>query len=251
MENGNEEQGPNPVVFRMVWGLVALVAVGCVWVVWDAYQTQVHRNQGGIFDAEAPEAAFHRPAEKDLEHQMDAPLGEISLGLKANLKAIETAVPDRPHNPNEVRSRTIGDEFKRRRSFTISTDANGIRIPDSWAGRNHSYIGKKKGYRIVAMGASESFGWGGALRAELPGTFVDLAGGRSGQRIGPGGHFNRHGSVGEEVPAWTRAGFGHLFAASAVPGEKPGRDVCDGHEGVGGSGRGRPIGGGVACALDL
>ena len=176
MENGNEEQGPNPVVFRTVWGLVALVAVGCVWVVWDAYQTQVQRNQGGIFDAEAPEAAFHRPAEKDLEHQMDAPLGEISLGLKANLKAIETAVPDRPHNPNEVRSRTIGDEFKRRRSFTISTDADGIRIPDSWAGRNHRYIGQKKGYRIVAMGASESFGWGVPYEQSYPAHLSTLLG---------------------------------------------------------------------------
>ena len=167
MENGTEEQGPNPVVFRLVWGLVGLVAIGCVWVVWDAYQTQTQRNEAGIFDAAAPDVAF-RPAEEDPEHAMDAPLGEISLGLKANLTAVETAVPNRPHNPDEVRSRSIGDEFKRRRSFTITTDANGIRIPDGMAGRNHSYIGSKKGFRIVAMGASESFGWGVPYEKSYP-----------------------------------------------------------------------------------
>ena len=157
MNNATEEQGPNPIVFRLVWGLVAVVAVGSVWVVWDAYQDKVTQNQAGIFDAGAPDVAY-RPAEEHPDHQLDAPLGEISLGLKSNLSAVETTVPDRPHNPNEVRSRTIGDEFTRRRSFTISTDANGIRIPDNLAGKNHSYVGAKKGFRIVAMGASESFG---------------------------------------------------------------------------------------------
>ena len=49
--------GPNPVVFRLVWGAVALVAVGSVYVVWDAYQTQVEKNQAGIFDGAAQEAA--------------------------------------------------------------------------------------------------------------------------------------------------------------------------------------------------
>ena len=150
MENGTEEHGPNPIVFRLVWGLVVAVAMGSAWVVWDAYQKQVQRNEAGIFDAAAPEVAY-RPAENDLEHQMDAPLNEISLGLKSNLNAVETAVPDRPHNPNEVRSRTIGDEFKRRRSFTISTNAEGIRIPDNMAGKTHTYIGHKNGFRVVAM----------------------------------------------------------------------------------------------------
>ena len=160
MENGTEEEeGPNPIVFRLVWGLVAVVAVGSVWVVWDAYQKQVERNQAGIFDAGAPEVGF-RPAEEHPDHALDAPIGEISLGLKANLSAAETTVPDRPHNPDEVRSRTVGDGFTRRRSFTISTNTNGIRIPDSLAGQGHTYVGRKKGFRIVAMGASESFGWG-------------------------------------------------------------------------------------------
>ena len=160
MENGTEEEeGPNPIVFRLVWGLVAVVAVGSVWVVWDAYQKQVERNQAGIFDAGAPEVGF-RPAEEHPDHALDAPIGEISLGLKANLSAAETTVPDRPHNPDEVRSRTVGDGFTRRRSFTISTNTNGIRIADDMAGKGHTYVGRKNGFRIVAMGASESFGWG-------------------------------------------------------------------------------------------
>jgi len=176
MENGTEEQGPNPVVFRLVWGLVALVAIGSVWVVWDAYQKQTQRNQAGIFDADAPEAAYRPPEEDDLEHQMDAPLNEISLGLKSNLNAIETAVPDRPHNPNEVRSRTIGDEFKRRRSFTISTNAEGVRIPNNLAGRKHTYIGRKNGFRVVTMGASESFGWGVPYEQSYPAHLSSLLG---------------------------------------------------------------------------
>lgn len=168
--------GPNPVVFRLVWGAVALVAVGSVYVVWDAYQTQVEKNQAGIFDGAAQEAAFRPPPDEHPDHELDAPLGEISLGLKANLKAVETTVPDRPHNPNEVRSRKIGDEFTRRRSFTISTDANGIRIPDGKAGRNHTYVGQKKGFRVVAMGASESFGWGVPYEQSYPAHLERLLG---------------------------------------------------------------------------
>ena len=39
-------------------GLVAVVAIGSVWVVWDAYNEQVERSQAGIFDADAPEVVF-------------------------------------------------------------------------------------------------------------------------------------------------------------------------------------------------
>ena len=175
MADETEQEGPNPVVFRLVWGLVAVVAVGCVWVVWDAYQTQVERNQAGIFDAATPEVGF-RPAEEGPDHALDAPIGEISLGLKANLSAVETAVPDRPHNPDEVRSRAIGDGFTRRRSFTISTNTNGIRIADSMAGKNQSYVGNKKGVRIVAMGASESFGWGVPYEQSYPAHLANILG---------------------------------------------------------------------------
>lgn len=175
MENGTEEEeGPNPIAFRLLWGLVGLVAVGSVWVVWDAYQKQVERNQAGIFDAAAPEVGF-RPVE-DPETALDAPIGSISLGLKANLNSEETAVPNRPHNIDEVRSRTIGDGFQRRRSFTISTDTNGIRIPDSMAGKNHTYVGRKTGFRIVTMGASESFGWGVTYEQSYPAHLSSLLG---------------------------------------------------------------------------
>ena len=175
MEDGTQQQGPNPVVFRLVWGLVAVVAVGCIWVVWDAYQTQVERNQAGIFDAAAPEVGF-RPAEEGPDHQLDAPIGEISLGLKANLSAVKTAVPDRPHNPDEVRSREVGDGFTRQRTFTISTNTNGIRIPDKLAGKNQTYVGNKRGFRIVAMGASESFGWGVPYEESYPAHLATILG---------------------------------------------------------------------------
>ena len=139
MGNETKESGPNPLAFKLMWGLVALVAVGSVWVVWDAYDTQVERSQAGIFDAEAPEVGF-RPAEQGPDHEMDAPIGAISLGLKAGLSAVETAVPNRPHNIDEVRSRKIGDGFTRRRSFTISTDQDGIRIPDSLAAVSYTHL---------------------------------------------------------------------------------------------------------------
>ena len=43
MENETDEQGPNPIAFRLVWSLVFLVAIGCGWVVWGAYQEEVDR----------------------------------------------------------------------------------------------------------------------------------------------------------------------------------------------------------------
>lgn|GEM_PF-1643964 len=170
-----EEKGPNPIAFRLVWGLVVAVAIGCVWVVWSAYDEQVERSEAGIFDAEAPEVGF-RPAEQGPDHEMDAPIGAISLGLKANLAGVETTVPDRPHNIDEVRSRKIGDGFKRRRSFTISTDVDGIRIPDALAGKGHTYMGRKEGFRIVTMGASESFGWGVPYEQSYPAHLSSLLG---------------------------------------------------------------------------
>ncbi len=175
MENETKEEAPNPIAFRLVWGLVVVVAIGSAWVVWDAYQKQVQRNQAGIFDAATPEVGF-RPVEEDPETALDAPIGSISLGLKANLNSAETAVPNRPHNIDEVRSRTIGDGFKRRRSFTISTNTNGIRIPDSLAGQNHTYVGRKTGFRIVAMGASESFGWGVPYEQSYPAHLASILG---------------------------------------------------------------------------
>ena len=74
---------PQPRSVQLVWGLVVVVAIGCVWVVWDAYDEQVERSQRAS-DAEAPEAGF-RPAEQGLT-MMDAPIGAISLGLKSNLR---------------------------------------------------------------------------------------------------------------------------------------------------------------------
>ena len=175
MGNDSEAQKPNPVAFRLMWGLVVVVAIGSVWVVWDAYNEQVERSQAGIFDADAPEVGF-RPAEQGPDHEMDAPIGAISLGLKANLAGVETAVPNRPHNIDEVRSRKIGDGFTRRRSFTISTDANGIRIADDMAGKGHTYMGRKNGFRIVTMGASESFGWGVPYEQSYPAHLANLLG---------------------------------------------------------------------------
>jgi hypothetical protein len=175
MESNPENKGPSPAVFRLVWGAVIVVAIGCVAVVYNAYQAQVEHNQAGIFKP-ASHRPVIRPPERPRGHELDAPLDVLSLGLRSNLNAVVTAVPNRPHNPVEVRSRTMGDEFKRRRSFTISTDANGIRIPDSRAGKPVTYVGQKKGFRIVAMGASESFGWGVPYTQSYPAQLERLLG---------------------------------------------------------------------------
>ena len=54
MGNDSEAQKPNPVAFRLMWGLVVVVAIGSVWVVWDATMNR-WASQAGIFDADAPE----------------------------------------------------------------------------------------------------------------------------------------------------------------------------------------------------
>ena len=44
MRHETDEQKPNPMVVRLVWGLVVVVAIGCVWVVWNAYKQEVERT---------------------------------------------------------------------------------------------------------------------------------------------------------------------------------------------------------------
>ena len=61
MENKADDQGPNPIAFRLVWGLVVVVAIGCVWVVWSAYQTEVERFLRVRMGPPTPELAAALP----------------------------------------------------------------------------------------------------------------------------------------------------------------------------------------------
>ena len=78
MENETHEQGPNPIAFRLVWGLVVVVAIGCVWVVWSAYQGEVDRFLRVRMGTPTPELAAALPnGSQELIRRTDA-------GIEAN-----------------------------------------------------------------------------------------------------------------------------------------------------------------------
>jgi len=78
MENETDEQGPNPIAFRLVWGLVVVVAIGCVWVVWSAYQGEVDRFLRVRMGTPTPELAAALPnGSQELIRRTDA-------GIEAN-----------------------------------------------------------------------------------------------------------------------------------------------------------------------
>ena len=120
------------------------------------------RNQAGIFDGAAQEAG--RPPPEAITNRRA--LRRNQSRTEANLKAVETTVPDQPHNPNEVRSRKIGDNSPpavlhhqhRRKGFRFG-----------WQSRTQPHVcGPEKGFRVVAMGAAESFGWGVPYEQSYP-----------------------------------------------------------------------------------
>ncbi|MEC7984207.1 MAG: SGNH/GDSL hydrolase family protein [Myxococcota bacterium] len=70
--------------------------------------------------------------------------------LIPNLKDAKVYVLDRPHEPEELKNVQLYQQ-KRVRMFRVSTNDLGMRNPP---------IGPKKGFRIVCVGESVSFGWG-------------------------------------------------------------------------------------------
>lgn len=78
-------------------------------------------------------------------------LGPRAHLLLPGLRDAVVVVPDRPHDPAEVRSADRLERIQRTRSFRVSTNAQGFRGPplaDSAAGR------------VVCLGDSVTFGWG-------------------------------------------------------------------------------------------
>jgi lysophospholipase L1-like esterase len=111
-----------------------------------------------IFDHETLDAAW-----------MDAPQAletGASLGLKPGLNAAQVVIPNRPHDMEEAPDPSMRDQVKRRRTFTLTTDARGLRRADAWDGSEYTL--PAPGTRILCVGPSISLGWGVAQEKSYP-----------------------------------------------------------------------------------
>ncbi len=164
------DPSPNPTMFRLLWGLVALlvvVALGVGLWVWQA------GGPGGlsedIFDRETLDAAWMADPQ-----QVDA---GTSLGLKPGLRSAEVVVPNRPHELEEAPTPEMLERFKRRRQFSITTDERGLRRQDVGRGKSISeYEVPASVGRILCVGASISLGWGVSYEKSYPAVLSELLG---------------------------------------------------------------------------
>lgn len=126
--------------------LVAVLAVG-VGAWWASARTPV------------VSAVITRPAPE---------LGPRAHVLLPDLVDAEMVVPDRPHDPAEVRAADRFAKITRRRSFRVSTNSRGLRAPE---------IDPHKGAaRVVALGDSVTFGWGVPVEDSYPAQLSDRLG---------------------------------------------------------------------------
>lgn len=87
-------------------------------------------------------------------------LGPLAQELLPNLEDAVVVVPDRPHDPAEVRDPARRASIQRTRSFTVSTNAAGLRGPPL-----RDPPGEP---RILCVGDSVTFGWGVAEEQSWP-----------------------------------------------------------------------------------
>ncbi|MDG1479704.1 MAG: hypothetical protein P8R54_08935 [Myxococcota bacterium] len=78
-------------------------------------------------------------------------LGNQAHLLLPDLDEAVMVVADRPHDPFEVTAEDRFERLTRLRTFTVSTNADGLRGPE---------LGEKQGTRILCVGDSVTFGWG-------------------------------------------------------------------------------------------
>lgn len=79
-------------------------------------------------------------------------LGGRAHVLLADLDEATMVVPDRPHDPEEVRAPDRFARITRLRSFTVSTNSQGMRSPELRPDREAP--------RVLCLGDSVTFGWG-------------------------------------------------------------------------------------------
>lgn len=132
-------------VLSVLVALVAVVAGAAVW--WDRKHNQ--------FDSER----FSRPAPE---------LGNQAHQLLPNVKDAEVVVPNRPHDPQEIRAEDRATRVTRVRRFTVSTNSQGYRGPEFAETVSHP--------RILCVGDSVTFGWGVAFEESYPARLSKLLG---------------------------------------------------------------------------
>ena len=128
---------PNPKLVLLVWIVVLIVICIGIAYTYQKYEEQPESTQ--IFDVEAKDASYRPPPKVSKQKSRQGSSEDIintSIGLKPNLDRAKLIVPDRPHDPKEEQDRNKKKNFQRRRSFLVSSNENGLRIPDSSTSQN-------------------------------------------------------------------------------------------------------------------
>lgn len=128
--------------------VLALAAVVVGAVVWQGRQVEQVRSD--VITRPAPELGPHA-------HQ-----------LLPGLQQAVMVVPDRPHDPQEVRAPDRDRRITRVRRFTVSTNSQGYRGPELVTPAPHP--------RILCVGDSVTFGWGVAQPESYPARLAALLG---------------------------------------------------------------------------
>ena len=90
------------------------------------------------------------PVESAVITRVAPELGPHAHALLPDIDDAVVVVPDRPHDPAEVRAADRFARITRRRTFRVSTNAAAMRGP----------MPPSEGPRILALGDSVTFGWG-------------------------------------------------------------------------------------------
>ncbi len=115
-------------------------------------------------------AMDHLSTGRQLSATLVRPAPELGPGaavLRAGLKQATVIAPDRPHAPEEVTAPDRWERMTRRRTFTVTTNSQGLRSPE---------IAKtKSGPRILCIGDSVTMGWGVSDDQTYPATLAKLS----------------------------------------------------------------------------
>lgn len=95
-------------------------------------------------------------------------LGPRAHVLIANLRGARVVVPDRPHDPAELRLDDRFQRIKRMRTFEVDTNSQGLRGPE--------FQTPAPGFRIVCIGDSVTFGWGVPWEESYPARLGEILG---------------------------------------------------------------------------